>query len=283
MAIRLLFASTLAAVLGVVTSTAPLHAQPSEKEAKSKVVAKDQSSARPRSETSQATALGFKALLKTALQHFENGNYLEAARNFEAAYKINPRPEIVYNVARSYEKALERKKAKQKYQQFVALPGTTAELRTKALQALIALQNELQQQETLSAARKSSNTPAATTPITPIPKEKINRLPEWLLIGSGATAILSGAIVGFIALDKKNSFDQAKQNGASADRLNSLADEADQLALTADVLLASGITAAIAGTILYVVRGDSGGSDLSINPQLDPSRGAASITVGGSF
>ena len=86
----------------------------------------------------------FQAQLDAGLAHYEERRYAEAAAAFEAAYAIRAEPELAYNIARSYERAVMREEAIAAYDRFLGLPGTTSEMRNRARSARSSLRAEVE-------------------------------------------------------------------------------------------------------------------------------------------
>lgn len=85
---------------------------------------------------------GYRELVDQGLDHYNNKRFDQAVGSFERAYLVRSEPELIYNIARAQERALRRDQAIETYERFLSLPGTTAELRTKALSAVEALKQE---------------------------------------------------------------------------------------------------------------------------------------------
>ena len=131
---------------------------------------------------------GFRELVDKGLELYTQKKYDEAIKNFEQAYTLRAEPELVYNIARAHEKSLRRAEAIAAYEKFVNLPGTTAELRTKALNAMEALRAEQAALDRAKAPPKvevSAPTPtdgegpaSVTAQVTPERSLKVHTLPS---------------------------------------------------------------------------------------------------------
>ena len=222
----------------------------------------------------------FDQLLDSALNHYDQGAYLKAITNFEAAYALRARPELVYNIARAYEKALKPEQSIKTYERFIRLPGTTAELRTKALNALTALRAERHARTRAqdkppseSLPPKSTQEPPATNLPTPVsssavttfkPSPRPNRTLEILLMSGGVAIAGAGAVMGLLALDAQSELDRAKSTNQPQSIQLDLAERTDRRAIIADVLYAAGAVSALTGLIVYIARDT--GPELSITP-----------------
>ncbi|MBX2811148.1 MAG: hypothetical protein KTR25_05040 [Myxococcales bacterium] len=215
----------------------------------------------------------FDTAVDMALEQYQQGEYLAAAQYFQDAYLISPQPELVYNIARTYEKALLSERSIQEYERFLSLQGTTAKLRAKALDALAALKEE--RKSMLREAQRASTpqpTPTETgisvskTPTSPIPRPSVNRLPEILFIGAGLGVVGTGAVLGVMALNSASDLQNARDNQAPLNEQKALSDNASSQALVSDVLVAVGAASTITGLVLLWARKGEEPEKLSLTP-----------------
>ncbi|MEQ9499369.1 MAG: hypothetical protein RIT81_20965 [Deltaproteobacteria bacterium] len=236
---------------------------------------------------------GFNETVSKAMNAYRNKQYAEAIVEFERAYEIRQQPELVYNIARAHEKSLQSEEAIEAYERFLALPGTTADLRAKALQSLGALKRE-------QAARRAAEAPpppaggsvvpppsGATTAGPPVTvrtqKPQKSRALEYALIGTGAAAVLVGAAFGVVALQANGNFEDEKDKGdmANGDRLQSLKDDVDRNAAIADVAFIGGAVLGAVGVVLLITTGGDDEGDLALSGGVTPDGGM--LTLGGRF
>lgn len=232
----------------------------------------------------------FDALVQDGMSHYRARRYDQAIEKFEAAYAVSPQPELIYNVARAYEKSLKRDEAMAAYERFLSLEGTTADLRSKALEALTALRRE---KEALRASERAKNRPSTELPpptAAPEPNpggvrrpapEPRSRTLEWILIGGGAAAAATGAVFGVLALQANSEFDDLQSMGASRAELEDQKSKVDDNALAADVLIGVGAVSAIAGVILLLTGDDGGEEAVAVSPVIG--RDYAAVGLGGRF
>lgn len=226
----------------------------------------------------------FEQRVKDALTHYKEGAFLEAAEDFEAAHALEAQPELVYNIARSYEKALAQDEAIAAYERFVNLPGTTAALRTKALDALTALRKERAARDRARQAERSDV--RAPAPIAVLQPERMTSTParsrtlELTLIGAGIGLAGAGAIFGVLALDAESQWMAAQADGEPTARVEELVDQTRTHALVADILIGAGAVAAVSGVVVLLARGQEN-TRLSWGPQL--TEDGAGLAVGGRF
>lgn len=220
--------------------------------------------------SAQETPPEFQPLLDRAMQHYTAREYEQAIALFEQAYAIRAEPELVYNIARSYERIARHDDALREYERFVALPGTTAELRGRALSSIQALRAEQESRRAAEQARTTTTTTETTATTSGTGAGSTTTAAQssgggsglatvgWVLLGIGGAAILGGAVTGGIALERNGAFDRAT---ARSEQL-SLRDQVKSYALATDILLIGGGVIAITGLVLGLV-----GSSESSSPR----------------
>jgi tetratricopeptide (TPR) repeat protein len=229
----------------------------------------------------------FKGLVDAGLEAYAAKRYADAIAAFEQAYQLQPEPELVYNVARAHEKALHRDEAIAAYERFSRLPGTTAELRTKALGALESLRAEQAALE--KAERSRANTGlgipgAARTPVdamtTAAPSTGASVL-AGTLMGVGGAGLAVGAVFGVLALNAKSDFDAVDRTAAdAASRRASLKVDVERNALVADIAIVAGAATAITGLVLFLL---DDAEDSATSTAWAPTVGPTGVGVVGRF
>jgi tetratricopeptide (TPR) repeat protein len=226
----------------------------------------------------------FNRLVQDGMNHYRNREYDEAVQKFEAAYAINQQPELIYNVARAHEKAPRRDQAIQAYERFLSLPGSTADLRAKALASVEALRRE---KEAMERSRQPRDTgggsvvpPGSGGGVVTRPPKETSRTLEWVLIGGGAAVAATGAIFGVLALQANSDFKTLKADGADRATLEDKKSTVDNNALVADVMIGVGAVSIIAGAIMYLTTGHDDG-DVAVGPVFGPDQ--AGLAVSGRF
>lgn len=233
-----------------------------------------------------AEAPSFNALVQEGMSYYRVRQYEQAIEKFEAAYALNAQPELIYNIARAYEKSLKRDEAVAAYDRFLRLEGTTADLRSKALNAQTALRRE---KAALQSAREvqmspprpppGQGSPGSAATVTQPAKDPPSRTLEWVLVGGGAALAATGAVFGVLALQANSDFDDRKAAGADRAELQDQKTKADNHALAADVLIGAGVLSAAAGAILFLAGGDE--EDVAVAPVFGPDY--AAISLSGQF
>jgi tetratricopeptide (TPR) repeat protein len=98
-----------------------------------------------------------KAESDKAMAEFGLGNYAEAARHYEAAFRLKPDGALLYNAARAYEMSGNKQRALELYKNYVLLYKSDKHQTAEAKRHVATLEQQVGQQ------------PAATTPPPPPP------------------------------------------------------------------------------------------------------------------
>ena len=112
-------------------------------------------------------ASAFDTAVKEGLKAYKAKDFDRAIVAFERAYAIRPEPEMVFNIARSHEKAQHLDQAIADYEKFLVLEGTTAGLRARALKSLSSLRAEKTARLEAATAAAAPPPPASCAPSGP--------------------------------------------------------------------------------------------------------------------
>ena len=225
-------------------------------------------------------------LIAEAVENYGARRYEEAIELFRKAHDMAPEPELIYNIARSYEKLLKSEEAVEWYERFLEIPGTTGELRTRALKNIAALKQEIEAQKALqesdgggsggeaapetttddtSAEADSTSDAPVSEALTPgdsveplsVGSESMTssremsklRIASFVSMGVGVVGMVTGGIFGGLSIAAKKDFDSAEN---SADKIG-YRDDVKRNALIFDVVFTSGAVITAAGVALFVV------------------------------
>lgn len=252
----------------------------------------------------------FEAIVTQAVEHYEAQRYEQAISSFQRAYEMRAQPELVYNIARIYERSLELQQAVDTYERFLSLPNTTADLRSRAANSLALIRAEIAARERAERAGQENTTPGGGTgtgqgiseqdtgeqPEIP-PEERASAvvITGWALVGVGAAALVAGIAMGGLTLAEETATEEA---GNLADQELHL-DRGESFALSADVLFGGGGALAVAGIALLIVHAvrsrsdasedgtesdedDESNFDYSLTP-FSLARGGLGLSLGGTF
>jgi len=161
------------------------------------------------SSADDAPAARIAALNEAGAKAYAERKYRTAIEKFVEAYAIDHDPNLLFNIARSYEKLGELAAAIEKYQAFIAAPGADTEGRLKAKASLQELA-QLREQAIPSEGPKSDVRPPEERSV-PDAEPSSPKLWAWLSLGGGAA--ITGVGIAFYALGVR---DHAQVTGATA-------------------------------------------------------------------
>jgi len=208
----------------------------------------------------------FQATMAEAMEHYQAHRYPQAIELFQRAYQMRAEPELVYNIARSYERSQQLEEAITAYERFIALPATTSDLRARARTNLTAIRQELaameaaEHQEAMPTPVVPTSTPGGatsgregegTSTLGPL------GIAGWVLFGIGAATTIAGVVFAGLTISSDGDFQGAS---LEEDRLT-IREDVERNALLADILLISGGTICLTGIILLVVNAVRGSDD----------------------
>ena len=188
---------------------------------------------------------------RLATAYYENGDFESAAREFEEAYRLSSRPELLYNLFlayRDYGDVENAARCLRLYLERAEHPDDpeTLHARLTALERQVELRARERAALAPSAPPPSESSPIASSPV------------GFIVLGVGALAIVGAIITGVLANDLRLSLET--RCGPQRDRCP--ADfEGDRstgqaLSLSADILgIAGGVAAAVGTVLVFVLDG----------------------------
>jgi tetratricopeptide (TPR) repeat protein len=220
------------------------HAQTQEPSVQAQQQAEqDQAMAAMDMEARQHFAIG-KAL-------YDGGRFQQAAEEFDAAYRLSKRPQLLYNVYVANREAGNLREAVAALSTYLeqipdAPDRINLQARLESIQAQLARQAE-QEERTRVATEEAARAKAAprTRKVTE------HSVAPYYLLGSGGAILLASLGTGIPALQKSKDLDHNCTGHScpqsQADRISST----KRLALTTDVLIGVGAATAITGLVLW--------------------------------
>lgn len=221
--------------------------------------------------------------------HYSAGRYSEAAAAMEQAISLDPNSEtLVFNLARIYELLGELDRAihyGRRYREMVRYDAEEVERADATLRRLDGAREWLALREAEQAPELRQMAPREI-----VRDRGVVDTAFWAVLASGAGLLAAGGIFGGVALAKQN-----RANGINAatqleneERIE-LRDEADSLALAADITLIAGGATTVAALLLYLLRvrtyerEASAPEDASAHLGVDAAPGSAALTLRGTF
>ena len=214
-------------------------------------------------------------LAKLSHQQYQAGDYAAAAQTLLQAYELEPVPALLFNVAKTFEKAGNVEQAMRFYQRYIDAENSDPKLIRQASHALDALR--LQQDEKARKDRESADKAAADKAAADKAADKSvgdsathetvrgdgqqlpaveqrapprSRAVPYTLVGVGLVGVGAGAVLGLSAQSLAN------QEKASTDAVDKpdLRSKAKQRALFADVAYGVGGAALVAGVVMIFLE-----------------------------
>lgn len=199
--------------------------------------------------TPQAKARAAEAY-RTGVDHFKAQRFEDAVAEFAKAYRLDPSPILVFNMARAFEELKRYPQAVTFYKQYLEVSPNAPD-RAAVSQSITAL-------EGLSAPRETPPPPASEGP-GPWP---------WVVFGTGVALVGVGIGFGVLAGDRADTLDKIEANPSrySLSDWNTARDEGQSYALGADIMLGVGLAAAAGGLAWWLLADD--GATVGITPAL---------------
>ncbi|HEX2678663.1 MAG TPA: tetratricopeptide repeat protein [Polyangiales bacterium] len=256
-----------------------------------------------------------RAHFRLGRAHYDNGNFAQAAAEFEEAYRISQRSQLLYNIYLAYRDANDTRHAAESLRKYLELQKEV-ENRGQLEARLAALERSLadgtapqpaaqpqgpqpqappaEAQPAQPAAQpEATPAPVAATETAPPPEKATNIVP-WVLMGTGGAMIITSLVTGSIASSKQSDLDKKcpdKNNctfktAAEEKQLKDLQSSGKSMALITDILMFGGIAVAGTGAVLFILdraKGDSASSESSNAPTASvaclPGACAGSVTM----
>jgi hypothetical protein len=138
-------------------------------------------------------------LNETGARAYAERHYRTAIEKFVEAYAIDHDPNLLFNIARCYEKLGDLGAAIEKYEAFVAAPGADTEGRIKAKASLVELE-ELKQQGGVTPKDAAAPAGESETTAAGSGDEASSHLDIWPWVTLGAGVVVTGVGATFYAL-----------------------------------------------------------------------------------
>jgi len=156
----------------------------------------------PAPSSDASTSARIAELNEAGARAYDGRNYRAAIEKFVEAYAIDHDPNLLFNLARCYEKLADFTAAIEKYEAFLAAPGADTEGRVKAHTSLVELRRLRDHSETKPGdSEQSAGEPAAAGSSVESGSSAHGVLP-WLTLGAGV--VVTGAGVTLYALGARD-------------------------------------------------------------------------------
>lgn len=208
-----------------------------------------------------------KALAAEGAEHFEAERYCHAVQAYRAAYRLDPLPELLYNIAYIHDRKLnDPEVARVYYQRYVRARGAADALRLIAFERLDAMRATAGEPSAPVGVRAPARTAPGRVAIVGSEADGDGmRAGAWIALGVGAAATITGATFAALATHSHSQFEDATDAAAR----RQLADEGEQRALIGDIGLGIGLAGLAAGGVLYLLSTDDDGPTVGALPTPD--------------
>jgi tetratricopeptide (TPR) repeat protein len=245
----------------------------------------------------EAPAAGSKSvaqLNEEGAAFYQQRDYRRAIERFIQAYAMDPDPNLLFNIARSYERLGEVDAAIEKYEQFLNTPGADASGRSRAQESLRVLR-ESQQGANAAPPAAASGANEAAPPAAGAAASATDREPDgpsalpWVVLGGGIVCTTVGVSLYLLGASDHNEVTDARGYGEDGAVVPMTRAEAEALVSSGDTKkLIGGIALGVGGALLttYVILLATGGSssgEQNVAFGVAPTEGGASLSLAGGF
>lgn len=177
--------------------------------------------------------------------YYDQGRFEDAAREFEEAYRLSPRPQLLYNISQASREAGNLPRAIESLRQYLAETPDAAN--RAALERRLRTMEEQQRGTQATAPMPEGPDPTGDEDSGGFPVGPV-------VIAVGGVAVIAGLITGWLALDAESSLEEMCPDGAcppSVD-VDAEASRGQTLATVSDVLVFGGLAVAAGGLLVTV-------------------------------
>lgn len=228
---------------------------------------------------------------------FDAGDYIGAVAEFEAAYALEPDPNFLYNIGRTYEEAGQLSAAADYYRRYARQPGISLEMRRKASERIKVLDEVLAQTEPESRTEPEPEPAATPEPtVQPPPRSQPRamnasgsdamveregrglRIAGYSLLAVGASTLAAGGVLGGLASRDASDLETTEDPQTRVD----LVERGQNRSLAADVSFVAGGVLATTGLVLALVgvsRRNEGRRRAAVTPAVGPYGASATLRV----
>lgn len=184
---------------------------------------------------------------------YGEARYADSIELFKQAYALQPVPNLLFNIAKVYEKMEDWDRAEDYYREFIKSPDADARAREVALERIDAIKEikRLAAEAAKEPVEEPVKQPVEQPPPT-VAKKKANVAP-WIVLGSGVVLAGTGAVFGVMASGTQSDFEAAP----TPEEKQELRSTGKTQALVADVLYGAGAVAGLVGIVMLLTSGSS--------------------------
>jgi tetratricopeptide (TPR) repeat protein len=226
-----------------------------------------------------------QAMDAEARQHFQlgrtfydSGRFQQAVEEFEAAYKLSGRPQLLYNVYVAQRDVGELQEAVDALRAYLdQVPDAPDRVNLKARLESLEAQAKRQAEQEALAAKASAQPVAEPKTRTEIQRSKV----PFIVAGAGGGMLLGSVITGVLAKGKADDLDESCGGSTCPVSEQSNVDSTRTLAITTDVLWSVGAATAITGVVLWLTGALDTEREVPVSLNVTPN--GISTTLSGRF
>ncbi len=214
--------------------------------------------------------------------YYDNGNFAQAAIEFEEAYRISQRSALLYNIYLAYRDANDTRHAAESLRKYLELQQDV-ENRGQLEARLAALDRSLADGTAPQPAAQAAAQPAAEAQQQPVaaqaeaapaaavqpskPADEPKSILPWVLMGSGGALAIGGAVFWGMSSSKKSELSSKCPNmtcdpsKVTVKQVSDLKSSGSTLAAVGDALFFGGLAVAGTGVVLFILDAASGGNE----------------------
>jgi len=189
-------------------------------------------------------------LASSGANAYRAGDFEGAIQDFKRGYALEPVPNLLYNIAKSYEKLEKYADAVDYYQKFVVAPEVDSGARQAALDRIESLREIAQLKSRQNDSKSGPDDPSPANPVAPAPEEPTNYA-AIATLGGSVVLLGTGLALGYLASDQA---DLAREGATYEERADAQS-SGQTYALVADGLFVAAAVAA--GIGVYFLVSDS--------------------------
>lgn len=227
---------------------------------------------------------------RVATAYYDEGRFVEAAQQFQEAYELSRRAQLLYNAYIAWREAHRSEEAANALETYLAeTPDApdrvNLEARLAELRRAVAAEAEREQRLT-EAERQAEANRIAAEEAERARRQAVSQ-PEiwpWIVLGVGGAAVIAGAVVGGLALDQATSLSSECPGNLCPPTtdLDERRGNAQLLAGVADGLLIGGGVVAATGLVLSLLFG-LGGDEQPVSAEAGCGPTGCGATLRGTF
>lgn len=199
-----------------------------------------------------------------AERYYRDGRFSSAADEFQIAYELSGRTELLYNAFLAHREASEFAEAATALEAY--LPTVPEGSRRRQLEV------RLEQTRGLRVRAEATDPPSGgelapedheEALVEDVNEAETNEVDEpstsvvpWVLIGTGGAMVVAGAVTGILTLGVQSDRDALCEDNVCTGDFESIQDQGRTLALTTDILLFGGIAVAAGGLLWLLLDKD---------------------------